>query len=88
MLSLPAELTHRQANGCLAQLVAGAMAEPGAVVVDAAPLQRFDSSALAVLLELRRVCQGTGKQLTVAGMPAHLGDLAALYGIEALLPQS
>jgi phospholipid transport system transporter-binding protein len=88
VLSLPAELTHRQANACLAQLVAGAQAESAAVVVDAAPLQRFDSSALAVLLELRRVCQAAGKRLAVQGMPAHLGDLAALYGIEGLLPQS
>jgi len=68
--------------------VAGVQAETAAVVVDAAPLQRFDSSALAVLLELRRVCLAAGKSLVVQGMPVHLGDLAALYGIEGLLPQS
>ena len=44
-------------------------------------------AALAVLLELRRTCQRLGKTLVVQGMPTHLGDLATLYGIEALLPR-
>jgi len=87
VLSLPAELTHNQAKDCLAQLVVGANAEPSPVMVNAAPLTRFDSSALAVLLELRRTCQRLGKTLVVQGMPTHLGDLATLYGIEALLPR-
>lgn len=87
MLSLPVELTHDQAKGCLAQLVAGMGAEGSSVVVDAKPLQRFDSSALAVLLELRRNCLRAGKTLAVQGLPKHLGDLATLYGIEGLLPR-
>ncbi len=86
MLSLPAELTHDLATACLAQLVDGMGAEASPVVVDAAPLKRFDSSALAVLLELRRTCLRAGKTLVVRGQPQHLSDLAALYGIEALLP--
>ncbi len=88
MLSLPAELTHDLANACLAQLIAGMDAEASPVVVDAKPLQRFDSSALAVLLELRRNCQRAGKALVVQGQPQHLSDLAALYGIESLLPSA
>ena len=89
MLSLPVELTHAQAKGCLAQLVAGLGAETGSpVVVNATALERFDSSALAVLLELRRVCQRGGKVLVVRGLPKHLSDLATLYGIEELLPSS
>lgn len=88
MLSLPPELTHNQATACLAQLVAGVQAEPAEVVVDAQALQRFDSSALAVLLELRRVCLRADKTLMIQGFPAHLGDLASLYGIEGLLPRS
>lgn len=87
MLSLPVELTHGQAKGCLAQLVAGLEAETASsVVVNATALERFDSSALAVLLELRRVCMRGGKALVVQGQPQHLSDLAALYGIEGLLP--
>ena len=89
MLSLPVELTHGQAKGCLAQLVAGLEAETASsVVVNATALERFDSSALAVLLELRRVSMRGGKALVVQGQPLHLSDLAALYGIDGLLPAS
>lgn len=88
MLSLPVELTHGQATACLAQLVAGVAQEPIGVVVDAAALQRFDSSALAVLLALRRSCIEAGKTLEVRDMPTHLADLATLYGIEGLLPRA
>ena len=88
MLSLPVELTHRQAKACLAQLVGGLAAEGAAVVVAAKAQERFDSSALAVLLELRRTCVRSDKTLAVQGLPRHLGDLAALYGIEGLLPST
>jgi phospholipid transport system transporter-binding protein len=89
VLSLPVELTHDQAKACLAQLIAGLGAETASpVVVNAADLGRFDSSALAVLLELRRVCMRGGKALVVHGLPRHLSDLAALYGIEGLLPSN
>ncbi len=87
VLSLPSELTHSQANTCLAQLRAGLEAAPVGenVVIDASALQRFDSSALAVLLELRRIAQRSNKTLQVQSQPAHLSDLAKLYGIETLL---
>ena len=87
MLSLPLELTHRQANACLAQLRAWLDAAPAGetVVVDASALERFDSSALAVLLELRRIAQRSQKTLQVQAQPPHLSDLAKLYGIETLL---
>ena len=89
MLSLPVELTHSQARGSLAQLIAGLSAETASqVVVSAAALGRFDSSALAVLLELRRVCVRGGKSLVVQGLPQHLIDLATLYGVEGLLPST
>ena len=85
MLSLPAELTHVQANVCLAQLAAGVKAEGAVVELNAEPLQRFDSSALAVLLEFQRVCANLGKTLAVQGLPRQLLALATLYGIEGLL---
>lgn len=87
MLSLPEELTHAHAKACLEQLTAGMRAEASPVVVNALPLRRFDSSALAVLLELRRACLLAGKSLAVQGVPRHLDDLATLYGIEGLLPR-
>jgi phospholipid transport system transporter-binding protein len=54
-------------------------------VLDAQALQEFDSSALAVLLELRRACLRLGKQLTIEGAPERLMHLASLYGVRALL---
>ncbi len=86
MLSLPAELTHAQANACLAQLGAGLAQEGGSsVALNAQACQRFDSSALAVLLEFQRVCAKAGKTLSVQGLPRQLLALATLYGIEGLL---
>ena len=87
MLVLPAELMHSQANACLQMLVQGLGSQSGsAVVVDASGLSRFDSSALAVLLEFRRECLALGKSFSVSGLPARLRDLAGLYGIGELLP--
>jgi len=86
-LVLPEVLTHSQAAGCAQMLARGlrASAEPQAVV-DAAALERFDSSALAVLLEGRREALARGTTFTVTGMPPRLRALAALYGVDALLP--
>lgn len=87
MLVLPKELTHTQATACLRMLVQGLRALSGQdVVVDATGLSRFDSAALAVLLELRRETLAQGKRFSVRGLPARLADLATLYGIVELLP--
>ena len=86
MLVLPEELTNTQANACLGMLVQGMRSEPGAaVVVDASALARFDSSALAVLLEFRRACLAQGKALSIQALPERLASLAQLYGITELL---
>jgi len=87
VLVLPKELTHTQATACLRMLVQGLRALSGQdVVVDATGLNRFDSAALAVLLELRRETLAQGKRFSVRGLPARLADLATLYGIVELLP--
>ena len=86
MLVLPPELTHVQANACLRMLLQGLRGEAKAVVdVDATALERFDSSALAVLLEFRRECLAQGKTLALLGLSLRLSDLAALYGVGELL---
>ncbi|MDO5289108.1 MAG: STAS domain-containing protein [Pseudomonadota bacterium] len=88
MLVLPAEITHVQAQTCLDMLHKAARAEAGPLVlVDATALTRFDSSALAVLLECRRECLHDGKQFAVRGLSARLRELATLYGIDALLAE-
>lgn len=86
MLVLPADLTRNQASACLQMLVQGLKALSGVVVVvDATALARFDSSALAVLLELRRESLAHGKNLRIRALPERLRDLATVYGIAELL---
>jgi phospholipid transport system transporter-binding protein len=89
MLKLPDTLTQNQATDCLAELTQGVQREADSqVIVDAGLLRNFDSSALAVLLAVRRECARAGKHFTVQGLPQRLRDLAALYGIERLLPSA
>ena len=87
MLLLPANVTAAEANDTrrlLAQALK-AEGEAGAVVVDASNLQRFDSSALAVLLECQRAAQAWGMPFELRGAPAKLAALARLYGVDVLL---
>lgn len=87
MLVLPAELTHDEAAACCRMLGQALRASgDSAVVADAGALQRFDSSALAVLLECRREALALGKSFSVAHLPTRLRDLAGLYGVAQLLP--
>jgi len=85
-LALPERLTLEEAVPTLERLD-GQLAQQGGanVVLQAASLREFDSSALAVLLELRRRLQARGKTLTVEGWPRRLQDLAGLYGVQELL---
>ena len=88
MLVLPAELTSAQAQPCLNMLLKAARSESSdEVLVDATALVKFDSSALAVLLECRRQCFHDGKTLAVQGLAPRLRELAELYGVSALLPE-
>jgi phospholipid transport system transporter-binding protein len=57
----------------------------GAVLVDASPLQHFDSAALAVLLEIDRLAEAWGRRFSIRSAPAKLAALAKLYGVDALL---
>lgn len=87
MLQLPATLMHHTAKTCLAELQQALQATPETTVkVNLAALQRFDSTALAVLLELSAQAQRVGKKLVLQAMPSRLNDLARVYGIDALLP--
>ncbi|MFT4190466.1 MAG: STAS domain-containing protein [Comamonas sp.] len=88
-LVLPAELTHAQGRTVLAMLVQTLRAEPqGAVVLDGSPLTRFDSTALAVVLESRRTALAQGRAFAVRSLPAPLRELAGLYGVQDLLPDA
>ena len=87
MLVLPATLMHDQAPACVLMLRQGLGAQKASsVVVDASALTRFDSSALAVLLECRREARGRDRGFSVKGLPSRLRELAPLYGVAGLLP--
>jgi len=88
-LVLPATLTHDQATACSRMLgqAVRAMGD-GQAVADASALERFDSSALAVLLEARRETLALGKAFTAHRLPDRLRRLAQLYGVDALLTES
>ncbi len=85
MLRLPATLTHDQATACLRELGQAMASAQSPAILDASALARFDSSALAVLLELQRLGARMNKQIVVQGLPAQLLALATLYGVEAML---
>lgn len=87
MLLLPATLTAREARDTLRMLTQALQKESGedAVVVDAGPLQHFDSAALAVLLEVDRLAEAWGRRFSIRSAPAKLAALAKLYGVDALL---
>jgi phospholipid transport system transporter-binding protein len=87
MLVLPSRLTHDEAPACVYMLQQGLEGQAEtATVVDASALVHFDSSALAVLLEVRRESSARGRGFAVKGLPARLRELAALYGVAGLLP--
>lgn len=86
MLVLPQEITHANARTCAHMLAQALRSQEQAVVADASSLQKFDSSALAVLLECRRESQIQGKSFSVRGLPERLRSLGALYGVAELLP--
>jgi phospholipid transport system transporter-binding protein len=53
--------------------------------LDAGTLQHFDSSVLALLLQLRRQAQARGVRVDVRDLPPRLVALARLYGVADLL---
>lgn len=85
-LVLPTTVTHAQATAQLAQWAAQ-LAQMGAepVTLDCAALQHFDSTALALVLEVGRRARARGAHLQLRGVPPRLHDLAKVYGLDALL---
>ena len=86
MLLLPETLTLSEASDTVRLMETALKRETEPLlVIDASQLKRFDSSALAVLLECRRLAGDWGKRFAVRELPTQLGDLARLYGIDTLL---
>ena len=90
MLVLPASLTHREAPDAVSMLCQTLRRDTAArqdspVLVDASALRQFDSSALAVLLECRRVAEAAGRVIELRHAPPKLEQLARLYGLDDVL---
>lgn len=92
MLMLPAILTHEEVRDILRlfretldQADTARGQDAVLLTVDGSALQRFDSSALAVLLECQRMARAKGRAFAVQSLPARLMELAKLYGVDGLL---
>jgi phospholipid transport system transporter-binding protein len=86
MLLLPATITLAEANDTRRLLVEALKADPQhTAVIDASNLTQFDSSALAVLLEIHRAANAWGKPFLLRNAPPKLAALAKLYGVDVLL---
>jgi ABC-type transporter Mla MlaB component len=55
------------------------------MIVDLSGLEQADSSALAVMLALKRRAAASGARLQFASIPPGLATLASVYGVEELL---
>lgn len=87
VLLLPNRLTHADAMaGFDAMALQVAQLPPGSpVVLSGRALQVFDSSALGVLLALRRLADKAGRAFEFREVPPRLVGLANLYGAGAWL---
>jgi phospholipid transport system transporter-binding protein len=84
-MKLPPTLTLDRAAAALDTLRASVGGSQGALAIDASGLADFDTSALALLLQARRLAQAAGREFEVRGAPPKLGQLAQLYGVAELL---
>jgi phospholipid transport system transporter-binding protein len=88
MFALPETLTLAQAKAAVQSIddvLGEGHVEKGALVIDASGLRGFDTSAIAVLLEARRLAQAAGRALEVRGAPDAMVELSSLYGVAGLL---
>ncbi|MDT3670840.1 MAG: STAS domain-containing protein [Aromatoleum sp.] len=70
-----------------ARVAAGhAKAAAGELTVDLSAVSEADSAALALLFDWMRAAREGGHTLSVTGVSAELRTLAALYGVDELLP--
>jgi phospholipid transport system transporter-binding protein len=76
-------LTLDDAAGVLA--ATGTMPLPANGVIDLRGMMHADSSALAVIIALRRRAASEGRKLSIVGFPPSLRSLAVVYGVEDLV---
>ncbi len=84
-LQLPAQATLDEASALLREFKRAVRGGQGPLRVDGSALKRYDTSVLALLLELRRRAQAAGRGFEAIGLPQGLTTLAGLYGVLPLL---
>lgn len=83
-MQLPARLTMAEGASAMAAL-RSAPTVPGPLSIDASTLVDFDTAALALLLDARRLAAQRGQAFELRHAPAQLCQLARLYGVADLL---
>jgi len=88
-LALPPILTHNEARECLGALLRaldeGQTPSMGLIHLNAGALVQFDSSALAVMLELKRQVVERGGELVIDEPSDALLSLVRVYGVADFL---
>jgi phospholipid transport system transporter-binding protein len=87
-ITCPASLTLTNAQAVLRGFRAAFALVPAnepVWLLDLSPLEHFDSSALAVLVDCRRQAQHASKRLVIEGVPLSLVELAKVYGVTELI---
>ena len=87
VLALQGALSFETVPGVLAESARYAERPdlPDRLTIDFAAITAVDSSAVALLLEWRRVAQQRGKTLVFVNLPPSLLALAKLYGVTELI---
>jgi phospholipid transport system transporter-binding protein len=85
VLTLPAVANLGAAAGLASSLQVQLEAGSGPVRVDASALQVYDTSTVALLMQLRRLAQQAGRSFELQAPPTQLVQLARLYGVDELL---
>lgn len=87
-MQLPATATLDEAAALAATLPTAVASGSGPLHIDASALRNFDTSAIALLLQARRLAHAAGRGVEITGAPLKLAELARLYGVEELLSLS
>jgi phospholipid transport system transporter-binding protein len=87
VLPLEGELSFHTIPGVLARSAeyAARANTPERLTIDFAGVTGVDSSAVALLLDWRRMAASRGKTLIFVNLPANLLALAQLYGVAELI---
>jgi phospholipid transport system transporter-binding protein len=79
----PAKIDHANVEGVLANglEMMKTLAQGSLIVIDCQDLQSFDSSALSMILSIKRQAQMQSVNVQLDAVPEKLASLATVYGL-------